>query len=47
MGTIVLMGTEIKPDSATIDFWNEWKKDKQEKGIKEALEDLRRQSKSK
>ncbi|MDE0518546.1 MAG: ATP-binding protein [Bdellovibrionales bacterium] len=38
---------KIKPDSATIDFWDEWKKDKQEKGIKEALEDLRRQSKSK
>lgn len=38
---------EIKPDSATVDFWDEWKKDKQDKGIKVALEDLRRQSKSK
>ena len=37
----------VKPKSATIDFWDEWKKSKIEKGIKEALEDLRRQSKSK
>ena len=37
---------KVKPKSATVDFWDEWEKDKQEKGIKEALEDLRRQSKS-
>ena len=39
----------IKPKSATVDFWDEWNKDKkeEEKGIKEALEDLRKQSKSK
>lgn len=37
---------KVKPKSATVDFWDEWKKDKKEKGIKEALEDLRRQSKS-
>ena len=37
---------EVKPKSATVDFWDEWKKDKKDKGIKEALEDLRRQSKS-
>ena len=36
----------IKPKSATVNFWDEWKKDKKEKGIKSALEDLRRQSKS-
>ena len=36
----------VKPKSATVDFWDEWKKDKKEKGIKEALEDLRKQSKS-
>ena len=40
---------KIKPKSATVDFWDEWKKDKKEsdKGIKQALEDLRKQSKSK
>ena len=40
---------KVKPKSETVDFWDEWKKDKkeEEKGIKEALEDLRRQSKSK
>ena len=37
----------VKPQSATIDFWDEWKKDKKEKGIKEALEALRKQSKTK
>ena len=39
---------KIKPKSATVDFWDEWEKDKKEtdKGIKEALEDLRRQSKA-
>ena len=36
----------IKPQSATVDFWDEWKKDKKEKGIKDALEALRKQSKS-
>ena len=40
---------KVKPKSATVDFWDEWKKDKKDKdkGIKEALEDLRKQSKSK
>ena len=37
---------DVKPQSATVDFWDEWKKDKQHKGIKEALEALRMQSKS-
>lgn len=36
----------IKPSSATIDFWDEWGKEKKDKGIKEALESLRKQSKS-
>ena len=36
----------VKPQSATVDFWDEWNKDKKEKGIKEALESLRKQSKS-
>jgi len=35
---------KIKPKSATVDFWDEWKKDKQKTGIKEALESLRKQS---
>ncbi len=35
-----------KPKSATIDFWDEWKKDKKEKGIVDSLEALRRQSKN-
>ena len=38
---------KIQPKSATVNFWDEWKKDKKIKGIKTALEDLRRQSKSK
>ena len=37
---------KIKPSSATIDFWDEWKKDKKEKGISKAIESLRKQSKS-
>ena len=37
---------KVKPNSATVDFWDEWKKDKKEKGIKEAIENLRKQSKS-
>ena len=40
---------DIKPTSATVDFWDEWQKKKEEKdkGIKEALEALRKQSKTK
>ena len=34
-----------KPKSATVNFWDEWKKNKQDKSLKEAIEDLRRQSK--
>ena len=36
----------VTPQSATVNFWDEWKKDKTDKGIKSALEDLRRQSKA-
>ena len=37
---------KIKPNSSTVQFWDEWfMNDKKEKGIKEALENLRRQSK--
>ena len=35
----------MKPSSATIDFWDEWSKDKTEDGISKAVESLRRQSK--
>lgn len=35
----------IKPSSATINFWDEWSKNKKEKGIQEAVEALRKQSK--
>ena len=36
---------KIKPDSATIDFWDEWNKDDIEKGIEQAVEALRKQQK--
>lgn len=35
----------IPPSSATVDFWNEWGKEKVEKGIEEAVESLRKQQK--
>lgn len=35
----------IQPSSATIDFWDEWNKEKSEKGIKQAVEALRKQQK--
>ena len=35
----------MKPSSATIDFWDEWSKDRTEDGISEAVESLRKQSK--
>lgn len=39
---------KVKPSSATVDFWDEWKKPKKEenKGIKAAIEALRRQAKN-
>ncbi len=38
---------QIKPKSATVDFWDEWRVEKTEKGIKEALESFRKQNKPK
>lgn len=35
----------LKPDSATIDFWDEWQKEKTEDVISKAIESLRKQSK--
>lgn len=35
----------IKPDSATVNFWDEWNKVKKDKGIESAVESLRRQQK--
>jgi len=35
----------IQPSSATIDFWDEWNKEKTEKGIEQAVEALRKQQK--
>ena len=34
-----------KPSSATIDFWDEWSKDRSPDVIKDAVEAMRRQSK--
>lgn len=36
---------KIKPDSATIDFWDEWDRSDIKKGIKQAVEALRKQQK--
>lgn len=38
---------KIEPDSATVDFWDEWSAENKEKGIKEALESFRKQNKPK
>lgn len=38
---------QIKPKSATVDFWDEWSAEKEEKGLKEALESFRKQNKPK
>lgn len=35
----------IKPNSATVDFWDEWNSEKTTKGISEAVDSLRRQQK--
>ena len=35
----------IKPNSATIDFWDVWNEVKEEKGIEQAVEALRKQQK--
>lgn len=36
---------KLKPDSATIDFWDEWQKDKTKDVISKAIDALRKQSK--
>lgn len=42
---VIIDKPKIKPNSATIDFWDEWSEDKTEKGIKNAVEALRKQHK--
>ncbi len=42
---IIIDEPKIKPNSATIDFWDEWDKEKTEKGIEQAVESLRKQQK--
>lgn len=37
---------KIKPDSSTVEFWDEWSKDITEKGIEQAVEALRKQQKT-
>jgi hypothetical protein len=36
----------VKPQSATVDFWDEWAKEKNENAIKEAIDSLRKQTKN-
>ncbi len=42
---IIINEPKIKPNSATVDFWDEWTKEKSENGVKEAVEALRKQHK--
>lgn len=42
---VIIDKPSIPPSSATVDFWNEWDKEKTEKGIEEAVESLRKQQK--
>ncbi len=42
---VILDKPTIEPNSATIDFWDEWNKDKSENGIESAVEALRKQQK--
>ncbi|MBD5406120.1 MAG: ATP-binding protein [Treponema sp.] len=42
---VIIDEPNIKPNSATIDFWDEWDKDKKESGIESAVEALRAQHK--
>lgn len=42
---VVIDRPSIKPSSATIDFWDEWDKQKDEKGIELAVNALRKQQK--
>ncbi len=36
----------IKPQSATVDFWDEWAKKKDKNAINEAIDSLRKQTKA-
>ena len=40
---VIIDEPKIKPNSATINFWDEWNTKKEEKGIKEAVNALRKQ----
>ncbi len=42
---VIIDEPEIKPSSATIDFWDEWETEKNSNGINEAVESLRKQQK--
>lgn len=42
---VIIDPPKIKPNSATVNFWDEWAKDKSEKGIEQAVEALRKQQK--
>lgn len=42
---VVIDKPSIKPNSATIDFWDEWEKTKEIRGIEQAVEALRKQQK--
>jgi uncharacterized protein len=42
---VIIDKPDIEPSSATIDFWDEWNKEKTEKGIEQAVKALRRQQK--
>jgi uncharacterized protein len=42
---VVIDSPTIKPSSATIDFWDEWEKTKETRGIEHAVEALRKQQK--
>lgn len=42
---VIIDKPNIKPSSATIDFWDEWEKTKDKNGIGEAVEALRKQQK--
>lgn len=42
---VIIDAPKIQPASATIDFWDEWNKEKPEKGIEQAVEALRKQQK--
>ena len=43
---VIIDQPEIKPRSATIDFWDEWAKDKNATGIEKAVDAMRMQSKT-